>query len=150
MIFKDATMEDFDAAFDYIEKLWTYNTYDKAAIRKVYADVLADPQSFAFFLADEDGSYHGFCHGVFFNTFWLSGPTCYISSLIVNEGERHQGYGTQLMNHARDLARAHGCKGLVLDSGLPRTDAHRFYENYGFEKSCYGFDLMLEEGETEK
>ena len=29
MKFKDATMEDYDVAFDYIVKLWTYNTYDK-------------------------------------------------------------------------------------------------------------------------
>ena len=29
MKFKKATMEDFDAAFDFIEKLWSYNTYDK-------------------------------------------------------------------------------------------------------------------------
>ena len=41
MEFKTATMDDFDVAFDYIEKLWDYNTYDKEVIRKVYADVLA-------------------------------------------------------------------------------------------------------------
>ena len=50
MEFKTATMDDFDVAFDYIEKLWDYNTYDKEVIRKVYADVLADEDSFAFFL----------------------------------------------------------------------------------------------------
>ena len=50
MEFKTATMADFDVAFDYIEKLWDYNTYDKDVIRKVYADVLADENSFAFFL----------------------------------------------------------------------------------------------------
>ena len=35
MEFKTATMDDFDVAFDYIEKLWDYNTYDKEVIRKV-------------------------------------------------------------------------------------------------------------------
>lgn len=144
MLFKTATMDDFDIAFGYIEKLWTYNTYDRAAIRGVYAEVLADENSFAFFLVDDDGSAHGFCHGAYFNTFWLSGMTCYLSSLIVNEGERGQGYGTMLMNHARDLAKVRGCKGIVLDSGMPRTEAHAFYEHYGFEKSCYGFDYYLE------
>ena len=129
MEFKTATMADFDVAFDYIEKLWTYNTYDKEVIRKVYADVLADENSFAFFLMDGD-TYHGFCHGAYFNTFWLSGMTCYVSSII--------------MDHAKELAKARGCKALVLDSGMPRTQAHRFYEIYGFEKSCYGFDYYLE------
>ena len=143
MPFKTATMDDFDIAFDYIEKLWTYNTYDREAIRKVYSEVLADDNSFAFFLVDDAGKTHGFCHGAYFNTFWLSGMTCYLSSLIVNEGERGQGYGTMLMDHARDLAKARGCKGIVLDSGMPRTEAHAFYEHYGFDKSCYGFDYYL-------
>ena len=143
MEFKTATMADFDVAFDYIEKLWTYNTYDKEVIRKVYADVLADENSFAFFLMDGD-TYHGFCHGAYFNTFWLSGMTCYVSSIITNEDERGKGCGVKLMDHAKELAKARGCKALVLDSGMPRTQAHRFYEIYGFEKSCYGFDYYLE------
>ena len=116
---------------------------DKEVIRKVYADVLADENSFAFFLMDGD-TYHGFCHGAYFNTFWLSGMTCYVSSIITNEDERGKGCGVKLMDHAKELAKARGCKALVLDSGMPRTQAHRFYEIYGFEKSCYGFDYYLE------
>ena len=34
-------------------------------------------------------------------------------------------------------------KAITLDSGLPRVQAHGFYEHYGFEKSCYGFELAL-------
>lgn len=143
MTFRNATMDDFDIAFDFIEKLWTYNTYDRDTIRHVYADVLEDPNSFAFFLVDDEDQPHGFCHGSVFNTFWLSGMTCYVSSLIVNEGEHGRGYGTKLMDYACAIARARGCKGVVLDSGMPRTEAHAFYEHYGFEKSCYGFDLLL-------
>ena len=25
----------------------------------------------------------------------------------------------------------------------PRKDAHQFYKNYGFEKSCYGFEMKI-------
>jgi hypothetical protein len=85
MYMKNAETADFDTAFDYIEKLWTYNTYEKEPTRKVYEEVLADENSFAFFLMDEDGGYHGFCHGVYFNTFWMTGMTCYVSSIITNE-----------------------------------------------------------------
>lgn len=143
MEFKTATMADFDVAFNYIERLWDYNTYDKDTIRKVYAEVLADENSFAFFLMDGD-EYHGFCHGAYFNTFWLSGMTCYVSSIITNEDDRGKGCGVKLMDHAKELAKERNCKALILDSGMPRTQAHRFYEIYGFEKSCYGFDYYLE------
>lgn len=40
MTIKEATSMDFDKAFDFIEKLWEYNTYDKEAIRNIYEAVL--------------------------------------------------------------------------------------------------------------
>lgn len=142
MEFKNAALEDFDIAFRYIEQLWSYNTYDRNSLFEVYKRVLGDPGSFAFFLLDKD-EYKGFCHGAFFDTFWMSGPTCYVSSIITNADERGKGFGVQLMDHARELAVSRNCKALILDSGFPREDAHRFYEKYGFEKSCYGFELLL-------
>ncbi|MDR0570799.1 MAG: GNAT family N-acetyltransferase [Clostridiales Family XIII bacterium] len=141
---RNATMEDFDIAFDYIEKLWTYNTYDRETILKVYKSVLEAEDDFAFFLFAE-GKPVGFCHGTFFNTFWLSGQTCYVSSIITNAEERRKGYGRLLMDHAKSLAQARGCRAVVLDSGLPRKEAHQFYEIYGLEKCAYCFELKLEE-----
>lgn len=143
MHLKNVRLGDFDAVFDYVQKLWTYNTYDRDTVYKIFLEILDDPASFAFFLADDEDKPHGFAHGVIFNTFWLSGRTLYLSSLIVNEGERGQGYGTKLMDYVRTIAEAEGCKGIVLDSGLPRAGAHAFYEHYGFEKSCYGFEYLL-------
>jgi ribosomal protein S18 acetylase RimI-like enzyme len=142
MEIRDATMDDFDLAFDYIEKLWTYNTYDRETIRKVYGDVLENPADFAFFLYD-GGKPLGFCHGTFFNTFWLSGQTCYVSSIITDEAARGKGHGVKLMDHAKKLARERGARAVVLDSGMPRAEAHRFYEIYGFEKCAYCFELKL-------
>ena len=142
MYFKDATMDDFEVAFSYIEQLWDYNTYDKETIRQVYQRVLNSPDSFAFFLMDDE-EYKGFCHGDYFDTFWMSGQTAYVSSIISNADQRRCGLGTMLMDHARELARERGCRALILDSGFPRDFAHSFYENYGFEKSCYGFELQI-------
>lgn len=142
MEYKNATLDDFEIAFDYVQKLWTYNTYDRDTLWEVYQRVLASPDSFAFFLLDE-GECKGFCHGDYFETFWMSGRTCYVSSIITNSEERGKGYGVRLMDHAKELAEEKGCKALILDSGFPREDAHRFYEKYGFEKSCYGFELIL-------
>lgn len=92
---------------------------------------------------EDDGTFHGFCHGDYFQTFWMSGLTCYVSSLITNEEDRGKGYGVKLLDHAKKLAKERGCKAITLDSGLPRIQAHGFYEHYGFEKSCYGFELAL-------
>lgn len=142
MEIRAAKPEDFDVVFDFVEKLWTYNTYDKSVISKVYREVLDDDKSFAYLLYS-DGVCRGFCHGDYFNTFWMSGLTCYVSSLIVEQDERGKGYGRALMDYVKAEAEARGCKAITLDSGLPRTGAHGFYEHYGFEKSCYGFELVL-------
>ena len=96
-----------------------------------------------FFAIEDDGTFHGFCHGDYFQTFWMSGLTCYVSSLITNEEDRGKGYGVKLLDYAKKLAKERGCKAITLDSGLPRVQAHGFYEHYGFEKSCYGFELAL-------
>ena len=39
----------------------------------------------------------------------------------------------------RQFARDRGCTRLHLDSGLQRTDAHRFYEREGMRKSAFHF-----------
>lgn len=143
MYIKNASPEDFPIAFDYIEKIWTYNDYDRQQTQKVYEHILQKEDTFAFFLMDDQDTPHGFCHGDFFDTFWMSGETCYVSSLMTNADDRGKGYGIQLMDHVKELAKERGCKALILDSGLPRIQAHKFYETYGFEKSCYGFELIL-------
>lgn len=146
MKIKEATLMDYDKAFDFIEKLWDYNHYDKEAIQKIYEAILMDNRSFAFF-AMEGNEYVGFCHGTCFMTFWLSGNTCYLSSLITAEEKRGKGYGRFMIDHVKIIAKEKACKAIILDSGFPREKAHQFYEQYGFTKSCYGFDLELSEEE---
>ena len=104
MKIKNATIKDFDTAYEYIKKLWDYNTYDYETTKEVYEKVLQDENSFAFFAIEDDGSIHGFCHGDYFQTFWMSGLTCYVSSLITNEEDRGKGYGVKLLDHAKKLA----------------------------------------------
>lgn len=142
MEFVPAAMEDFEEGFRFIQDLWDYNTYDEESVRKVWREVLEDPDTFAFFVR-ENGQYVGFCQGDFFNTFWMSGLTCYVSGIITAESCRERGIGRAMMDHTKELAKARGCKAIILDSGLPRKTAHRFYEGYGFERSCYGFELKL-------
>ena len=60
MEFKTATMADFDVAFDYIEKLWDYNTYDYETTKEVYEKVLQDENSFAFFAIESISFYYCF------------------------------------------------------------------------------------------
>ena len=141
---RKATEKDFDTAFDFIEKLWTYNDYDKKTISKVYKEVLDNDNDFAFFLMSEDNKeYIGFFHGTFFNTFWLSGQTCYLSSIITGDKYKNKGYAHKMMDYVKELATEKGCSAIILDTGFPRKDAHSFYEKYGFERAAYCYEYKL-------
>ena len=54
MKIKNATIKDFDTAYEYIKKLWDYNTYDYETTKEVYEKVLQDENSFAFFAIEDD------------------------------------------------------------------------------------------------
>lgn len=143
IVIRQAEACDFDQAFLYIKKLWNYNTYDRDEIETLYRQILADDRNSCFFAVSDDGIYHGFCHCVYLDTFWMSGKTCYLSGIITNEEDRGSGIGKLLLSHAETLAKGKGCRALILDSGLPRIQAHGFYEHCGYEKSCYGFEKIL-------
>ena len=60
MKIKNATIKDFDTAYEYIKKLWDYNTYDYETTKEVYEKVLQDENSFAFFAIEDDGTFANF------------------------------------------------------------------------------------------
>ncbi len=153
---RTATKADFAQVFPLIQALWSYNVYDEAATRAVYEQIVRDAQcggqshSFAFVARKRDeaeradgGDIIGFCHGDFFNTLWMCGKTCYLSGIITAESERKRGVGSAMLAAVKAVARERGAKAIILESGLSRTEAHRFYEAHGFEKTCYGFELTL-------
>jgi len=57
---------------------------------------------------------------------------------------RGRGLGRQLLDWAVEEARARGCRLVQLTSDRRRPEAHRFYENAGFEPTHLGFKLSLE------
>jgi GNAT superfamily N-acetyltransferase len=56
---------------------------------------------------------------------------------------RSEGLGKALLDAAKDWARGAGATHLELDSGLGRTDAHRFYEREqpSWKSYCYAWEL---------
>ncbi|WLW53097.1 GNAT family N-acetyltransferase [Streptomyces sp. YU58] len=53
--------------------------------------------------------------------------TLYVDDLVTAGAARSQGVGHALLAYLEERGRALRCRGLRLDSGTQRTDAHRFY-----------------------
>jgi GNAT superfamily N-acetyltransferase len=71
------------------------------------------------------------------------GKVIYIDDLSTLPEHRGKGYGGQLLDWIFDLARAHQCDQVHLDSGHQRHDAHRLYLNKGFTITSHHFAHLL-------
>jgi GNAT superfamily N-acetyltransferase len=99
----------------------------------------------AVYVADADGSVVGTFSLAFLPNISNGGwPVAQIESVHVAEAWRSRGVGEQMLRRAIELSKAHGCKRLQLTSNKARSDAHRFYERLGFQKSHEGMKLALD------
>ncbi len=71
------------------------------------------------------------------------GRFLYVDDLVTLASRRSEGHGARLLDWLRDYGRREGCAQLHLDSGLQRTDAHRFYLREGMTKASYHFAEAL-------
>jgi GNAT superfamily N-acetyltransferase len=100
---------------------------DAVRARERLGEALASPRS-AILVAEDGGALIAFCTAYLeFDSVRL-GRRCWVEDFAVEPERRSQGVGTALLNAAKGWARGAGATHLELDSGLARTDAHRFYE----------------------
>lgn len=59
------------------------------------------------------------------------GRFLYVDDLVTLPGHRSKGYGAKLLSWLKEKAAMEGCEQMHLDSGIQRTEAHRFYEREG-------------------
>jgi predicted N-acetyltransferase YhbS len=62
-------------------------------------------------------------------------PVGRISMMVVEEALRGQGIGAALVRAAEQVLAEQGCYMIEVTSNLRRTDAHRFYEKLGYERT---------------
>jgi GNAT superfamily N-acetyltransferase len=72
-----------------------------------------------------------------------AGRVLYVDDLVTDAGRRSEGHGARLLAWLADRARSEGCAKLDLDSGVWRTDAHRFYHAQGMTTFAHHFRLDL-------
>lgn len=71
------------------------------------------------------------------------GLRCWVEDLVVEPGSRSRGAGGALLDAAAVWARERGATHLELDSGLARSDAHRFYERREPDIVGYSYSWVL-------
>ena len=62
-----------------------------------------------------------------------------VTSIVVDSSARGRGIGRALMEAAERWAVAHGCVLMELTSNRRRTEAHAFYERFGYVAASFRF-----------
>ena len=71
---------------------------------------------------------------------------CFIENVITDKEYRKQGLASRMIDMAVSFAKERHCYKVILQSGMSRTEAHRFYESKGFNgTSKKAFDMRLED-----
>ena len=71
-------------------------------------------------------------------------PFMVIEDLIVDNDLRRDGIGSALMQELEKNAIENGCCQIIFVTESNRTEAHRFYESFGYESESYkGFKKRL-------
>ncbi len=71
------------------------------------------------------------------------GRFLYVDDLVARAADRSRGWGRMLMDWLIAEARAAGCAGLHLDSGVQRFDPHRSYLTQRMQITSHHFALKL-------
>lgn len=69
----------------------------------------------------------------------------FIENVVTHSDYRKKGIGRKVINKAIDLCKKNNCYKVILQSGIKREDAHKFYRKIGFnDKTKKAFDLRLD------
>lgn len=95
-------------------------------------------------VAELDGRVVGTLQLIFIPSIsFQGGLRAQVESVRVDEPVRNQGIGKRMMEWAIQRARQRGAHILQLTTHNTRTNAHRFYERLGFERSHLGMKISL-------
>jgi GNAT superfamily N-acetyltransferase len=83
-------------------------------------------------VAEAGGTVAGFIGYCPFNNYESDTPICWIMALSVSQRFRRQGIGQALLAHVEEWCTRSGIRGMTVQSGEQRADAHTFYESCGF------------------
>lgn len=134
-------LEDLDSVFELLDELYE-NKIEYSKFTQKYKDSLKD-NSFYGIVAIEENKVVSVLISRVISRLAKKKDILFIDDLIVNQKFRNNGIGKLLIQTATTYAISKDCGALELTSMIQNINAHRFYENNGFEKRQYKFKKRL-------
>lgn len=137
MIYRKYKSKDISAIRDILEKDLGYDCELNKLNNRINEMLIRG--NYQIFVACDGDKVVGYIGCVSYLAFELDNEGMKIIALAVSKEYRRKGIGTQLLKTAEQWAKENNIEVILLNSGLPREDAHAFYESQGYFKKSYGF-----------
>ena len=148
MEFRRLTEKDLQSLLELYQQLQPGD--DPLSIEKsktVWQEIESNP-NIQYFGAIDNGKVVSTCYAVYIpNLTRNNRGVCFIENVVTDKNYRNQGLASKVIDMAISYAKEKECYKAILQSGISRVDAHRFYVNKGFDGSSKkAFDMRLEYG----
>lgn len=134
-------LNDLEEVFELLNELYK-NKIEYSLFIEKYKESLKDDKFYGI-VAIENNKVVGVLISRLINRLVKKKNILFIDDLIVNEKYRSKGIGKLLIQVAINYATSKDCETVELTSYILNVNAHRFYENNGFEKKLYKFKRYL-------
>jgi glucosamine-phosphate N-acetyltransferase len=139
---RQCTAADCDDVAALLGQLWPGTPLDLDALRSTFERALASSCQL-YVCAEFDLKVVGFGSLTTKSALSNMASIGYVDEMVVDEGHRGRGIGSQILDHLTAWARDHGCDRIELDSAFHREAAHAFYERRGFRSYAYLYSKSL-------
>ena len=146
MEFRKLTVSDLPSLLELYRQLDENDDQYSFEQSKKGWDEIEDNSNIQYFGAIDDGKVVSTCYAVYIpNLTRGSRGICFIENVVTDKEYRNRGLASKVIEMAIAFAKEHHCYKAILQSGTSRTEAHRFYENKGFNgTSKKAFDMRLD------
>ena len=135
--YREYQQSDVKYIRDILEFDLGYNVSLDELKKRIFEMLSSD--NYKIFVACNGERVIGFVGLVSFIAFEIKNKAAKITALAVSEKYRKSGIGTNLLNLVENYCKNNDMNVILLNSGLPRENAHKFYESRGYSKKSYGF-----------
>lgn len=143
MIVRPAEARDADAVLALMEGLTRPAVADDPGPQREVFLAHLEHEDAQVFVAELDGEIAGAVSLWFQPRLNWTTSQAWIPDLYVEPAFRRRGAARALLDACVEEARRRGCHRLVLESGHHRAEAHRLYEQYGFQHYARAYALEL-------
>ena len=134
MQIRELDLKELLTAYEVVYQLRTELSYDE------FEDLIYDMRDIEYkMIGIMDGEKLITYAGVNVQTNLYHKRHLYVFDLVTDEKYRGQKYGKMMLDYLVDYAKMGMCENIVLSSGFQKENAHKFYENNGFEKKSFIF-----------